>query len=175
MVPPFLLGTVAQAVTVPNIPIPLSSGIFAIVMGVFSIAQAVFRHNYLVGEREKCREWLPNWGAIALVGHPGPVFSNAALIGAVGAAIWRKYSPRTWEIMAMPSLLVRSHLNFFLVCSRGLTCFLRLHRWRGPRRRGRRHSYACWRGRSHQGHQYCVPHELVLVRRIGQLLERIVY
>ncbi|KAK1827394.1 OPT oligopeptide transporter protein-domain-containing protein [Podospora conica] len=92
-------AAVAQAVTTPNIPIPLSSGIFAIVMGVFSMAQAVFRHNYLVGDREKYREWLPNWGAIALSWViPAPVFSNAALIGAVVAAVWRKYSARTWEI-----------------------------------------------------------------------------
>jgi len=92
-------AAVAQAVTVPNIPIPLSSGIFAIVMGVFSIAQAVFRHYYLVGEREKYRAWLPNWGAIALSWViPAPVFANAALIGAVGAAIWRKYHLKSWDI-----------------------------------------------------------------------------
>lgn len=92
-------AAVAQAVTVPNIPIPLSSGIFAIVMGVFSMVQAIFRHKYLVGEREKYRNWLPNWGAIALSWViPAPVFSNAALIGAVAAAIWRKYSMRTWDI-----------------------------------------------------------------------------
>lgn len=92
-------AAVAQAVTVPNIPIPLSSGIFAIVMGVFSMVQAIFRHKFLVGEREKYRKWLPNWGAIALSWViPAPVFSNAALIGAVAAAIWRKYSMRTWDI-----------------------------------------------------------------------------
>ncbi|KAK0745504.1 OPT oligopeptide transporter protein-domain-containing protein [Schizothecium vesticola] len=92
-------AAVAQAVTVPNIPIPLSSGIFAVVMGVVSIIQAIVRHQYLVGDREKYREWLPNWGAIALSWViPAPVFANAALIGAVAAAIWRKYNFRTWEI-----------------------------------------------------------------------------
>lgn len=92
-------AAVAQAVTVPNIPIPLSSGIFAIVMGVFSIAQAIFRHHFLVGEREKYRQWLPNWGAIALSWViPAPVFSNAALVGAIIAAVWRKYNMRTWDI-----------------------------------------------------------------------------
>jgi len=92
-------AAVAQAVTVPNIPIPLSSGIFAVVMGVVSIIQAIVRHKYLVGDREKYREWLPNWGAIALSWViPAPVFANAALIGAVAAAIWRKYNYRTWEI-----------------------------------------------------------------------------
>lgn len=59
-------AAVAQAVTDPAVSIPLTSGIFSIVMGVFCIGQVVFRHFYLVGEREKYREYLPNWGAIAL-------------------------------------------------------------------------------------------------------------
>ncbi|KAJ4399603.1 hypothetical protein N0V85_005972 [Neurospora sp. IMI 360204] len=91
-------AAVAQAVTGEG-HIPLTSGIFAIVMGVVSIIQVVFRHYYLVGEREKWREWLPNWGAIALSWViPAPVFANAALLGAIIAAIWRKYSMRTWDI-----------------------------------------------------------------------------
>ncbi|KAK4116826.1 OPT superfamily oligopeptide transporter [Canariomyces notabilis] len=92
-------AAVAQAVTDPNVKIPLTSGIFAIVMGVVSIIQVVVRHFYLVGPREKYREWLPNWGAIALSWViPAPVFANAALLGAIIAAVWRKYSMRTWDI-----------------------------------------------------------------------------
>lgn len=92
-------AAVAQAVTEPNVMIPLTSGIFAIVMGVVSIIQVVIRHFYLVGEREKYRKWLPNWGAIALSWViPAPVFANAALLGAIIAAIWRKYSMRTWDL-----------------------------------------------------------------------------
>ncbi|GAB1309834.1 Metal-nicotianamine transporter YSL2 [Madurella fahalii] len=92
-------AAVAQAVTDPNVQIPLKSGIFAIVMGVFSIIQVVFRHFYLVGEREKYRKWLPNWGAIALSWViPAPVFANAALLGAIIAAVWRKWNMRTWDI-----------------------------------------------------------------------------
>jgi OPT family oligopeptide transporter len=90
---------VAQAVTDPRVSIPLKSGIFAIVMGVVSIIQVVVRHFWLVGEREKYRKWLPNWGAIALSWViPAPVFANAALLGAIIAALWRKYSMRTWDI-----------------------------------------------------------------------------
>ncbi|KAK1780627.1 OPT oligopeptide transporter protein-domain-containing protein [Copromyces sp. CBS 386.78] len=90
---------VAQAVTDPNVKIPLSSGLFAIVMGVVSVLQVIVRHFYLVGEHEKWRKWLPNWGAIALAWViPAPVFANAALLGAIIAAIWRKYSMRTWDI-----------------------------------------------------------------------------
>jgi uncharacterized oligopeptide transporter (OPT) family protein len=90
---------VAEAVTNPAVKIPLTSGIFAIVMGIVSIIQVIVRHYYLVGPREKYREYLPNWGAIALSWViPAPVFANAALLGAIGAAIWRKYSMRTWDI-----------------------------------------------------------------------------
>ncbi|KAL2126455.1 hypothetical protein VTI74DRAFT_878 [Chaetomium olivicolor] len=92
-------AAVAQAVTDPKVKIPLTSGIFSIVMGVVSIIQVVVRHFYLVGEREKYRKWLPNWGAIALSWViPAPVFANAALLGAIVAALWRKYSMRTWDI-----------------------------------------------------------------------------
>ncbi|EGO52231.1 hypothetical protein NEUTE1DRAFT_118689 [Neurospora tetrasperma FGSC 2508] len=92
-------AAVAQAVTDPTVKIPLSSGIFAIVMGVVSIIQVIVRHYYLVDERAKWREWLPNWGAIALSWViPAPVFANAALLGAIIAALWRKYSMRTWDL-----------------------------------------------------------------------------
>jgi OPT family oligopeptide transporter len=90
---------VAQAVTDPTVKIPLTSGIFAIVMGIVSVIQVVVRHYYLVGPREKYREYLPNWGAIALSWViPAPVFANAALLGAIIAHFWRKYSMRTWDI-----------------------------------------------------------------------------
>jgi uncharacterized oligopeptide transporter (OPT) family protein len=92
-------AAVAQAVTQPKIPIPLSSGIFAVVMGAFAVCQVAFRHFYLVGPREKYRTYLPNWGAIALsFVIPLPVFTNASLIGAVVAALWVKYKPKNWEL-----------------------------------------------------------------------------
>ncbi|KAK4152670.1 OPT oligopeptide transporter protein-domain-containing protein [Chaetomidium leptoderma] len=92
-------AAVAQAVTDPSVSIPTTSGIFAIVMGVVSIIQVVVRHFFLVGERDKYRKWLPNWGAIALSWViPAPVFASAALLGAIVAALWRKYSMRTWDI-----------------------------------------------------------------------------
>ncbi|KAH8814856.1 OPT oligopeptide transporter protein-domain-containing protein [Xylogone sp. PMI_703] len=92
---------VAQAVTDPHIKIPLSSGIFACVMGAVSVIQVLIRHYYLVGPREKYREYLPNWGAIALsFVVPVPVFTNAALIGACIAALWRKFRPLGFETYA---------------------------------------------------------------------------
>jgi uncharacterized oligopeptide transporter (OPT) family protein len=92
-------AAVAQAVTDPKVSIPLKSGIFAIVMGIVSVIQVLVRHFYLVGPREKWRSWLPNWGAIALSWViPAPVFANAALLGAIVAACWRKWNMRTWDL-----------------------------------------------------------------------------
>ncbi|KAI1143707.1 oligopeptide transporter [Hypoxylon sp. FL0543] len=92
-------AAVAQAVTDPNVSIPLKSGIFSIVMGVVSIAQVLFRHFYLVGEREKYREYLPNWGAIALsFVLPNPVFTTAAMFGAIVAWIWRKWKLKSFDL-----------------------------------------------------------------------------
>ncbi|KAI1844739.1 hypothetical protein JX266_009195 [Neoarthrinium moseri] len=90
---------VAQAVTDPNVSIPLTSGIFSIVMGVVSILQVVVRHYYLVGEREWIREYLPNWGAIALAFVlPNPVFTTASLFGAIVAHCWRKWNLKSFDI-----------------------------------------------------------------------------
>jgi len=92
-------AAVAEAVTDPNVEIPYTSGVFAIVMGVVSVVQVVVRHFFLVGEREKYRRWLPNWGAIALSWViPQPTFASAALLGAIIAALWRKYNMRTWDL-----------------------------------------------------------------------------
>ncbi|KAI1102945.1 oligopeptide transporter [Jackrogersella minutella] len=94
-------AAVAQAVTDPNVSIPLTSGIFSIVMGVFSIGQVVFRHFYLVGSREKYREYLPNWGAIALsFVLPNPVFTTAAMFGALVAWAWRKWKLSSFDLYA---------------------------------------------------------------------------
>ncbi|GKT85730.1 oligopeptide transporter [Colletotrichum tofieldiae] len=92
-------AAVAEVVTSPNVPIPLSSGIFSIVLGIFSILQVIFRHYYLTGSREKYQQWLPNWGAIALsFVIPGPVFVNAAFVGAIIAFVWRRWKPASFEV-----------------------------------------------------------------------------
>ncbi|KAF9881492.1 hypothetical protein CkaCkLH20_00638 [Colletotrichum karsti] len=91
-------AAVAQVVTEKDVSIPLSSGIFAIVLGIVSILQVIVRHYYLSGPREKYQEYLPNWGAIALsFVIPGPVFVNAAFLGAIIAFIWRRYKPESFE------------------------------------------------------------------------------
>ncbi|OTB07911.1 hypothetical protein M426DRAFT_317416 [Hypoxylon sp. CI-4A] len=92
-------AAVAQAVTDPDVSIPLKSGIFSIVMGVFCIGQVIFRHFYLVGEREKYREYLPNWGAIALsFVLPNPVFTTASMFGALVAWGWRRWNLKSFDL-----------------------------------------------------------------------------
>lgn len=92
-------AAVAKVVTEPDVSIPLSSGIFAIALGIFSVLQVVVRHYYLTGPREKYQEYLPNWGAIALsFVIPGPVFVNAAFLGAIIAFVWRRYKPESFEV-----------------------------------------------------------------------------
>ncbi|KAI9170725.1 putative oligopeptide transporter [Paramyrothecium foliicola] len=86
---------VAEAVTLPQLPVPRSSGIFAIVMGVTCALQALLKNFYLVGSREKYREFLPNWMSIGVAWVIGvdSGYANAILGGAVTAWFWR----RKWE------------------------------------------------------------------------------
>ncbi|KAI3320458.1 OPT superfamily oligopeptide transporter [Xylariaceae sp. AK1471] len=92
-------AAVAQAVTDPAVHIPWTAGIFSIVMAIFCVGQVVFRHFYLVGEREWVRAYLPNWGAIALsFVLPNPVFTTASLFGALLAFAWRKWKLSSFEL-----------------------------------------------------------------------------
>ncbi|ODA83239.1 hypothetical protein RJ55_01751 [Drechmeria coniospora] len=93
---------VAQAVTLPKIPIPLSCTIFSIVMGVLAGAQAVFKNFYLVGPRQKYREWLPNWMAIGVAWVLGvdSAYANAILAGSITAYFWQKKWAKNFETYA---------------------------------------------------------------------------
>lgn len=90
---------VAQAVTMENVPIPLKSGIFSIVFGVFAASQALFKNFYLVGSRAKYRAYLPNWMAIGVAWVLGPDsgYANAVLFGSITAWWWRKYFRNNFE------------------------------------------------------------------------------
>ncbi|KAM3458978.1 hypothetical protein MY3296_000125 [Beauveria thailandica] len=90
---------VAQAVTEPHVPIPLKSGIFAIVLGVFAACQALFKNFYLVGPRAKYRSYLPNWMAIGVAWVLGPDsgYANAVLFGSITAWWWSKFFRNNFE------------------------------------------------------------------------------
>jgi uncharacterized oligopeptide transporter (OPT) family protein len=93
---------VAEAVTNPKIPIPLSSAIFSGVMGIVALLQALFKNFYLVGDRAKYRVWLPNWMAIGVAWVLGADsgYANAVLFGAITAWWWQKYWPAGFEMYA---------------------------------------------------------------------------
>ncbi|KOS18185.1 Metal-nicotianamine transporter YSL2 [Escovopsis weberi] len=93
---------VAQAVTLPELPIPWSCGAFTIAVGIFCALQAIFKNFYLVGPREKYRIWLPNWMSIGVAWVLGPDsgFANAILFGSITAWWWRKYFPQHFEMYA---------------------------------------------------------------------------
>lgn len=93
---------VATAVTMPKIPIPRTSAIFAIVMGVVCALQAVLKHFYLVGPREKYRNWLPNWMSVGVAWVLGPDsgYANAVMFGSITAWWWRKWFRNNFEMYA---------------------------------------------------------------------------
>lgn len=90
---------VAEAVTVDALPIPRSSGIFAIVVGLIAAAQALTKHFFLYGKREKYRKWLPNWMSIGVAWVLGvdSGYANAILGGSIAALLWRRYKPQYFE------------------------------------------------------------------------------
>ncbi|KAA8914602.1 OPT oligopeptide transporter protein-domain-containing protein [Sphaerosporella brunnea] len=89
---------VAIAVTDPTFPVPNSSGIFAIVLGIFSIAVVLFRHNYLIGHREKYRLYVPNFMAIGLAFVlPSTQYGTAMMTGSIVAYIWAKKNPVSFD------------------------------------------------------------------------------
>ncbi|KAJ9134111.1 Oligopeptide transporter [Pleurostoma richardsiae] len=98
----FAWRAVAEAVTDPDIPIPLSSAIFSGVMGVICIVQALVKNFYLVGERYKYRAWLPNWMSIGVAWVLGADsgYANTVFFGAVTAWWWKKYWPVGFETYA---------------------------------------------------------------------------
>lgn len=51
----------AIATTAPQLPIPKSSGIFAIAFSIVGSGAIVFRHVFLVGQREHIRHYWPNF------------------------------------------------------------------------------------------------------------------
>ncbi|TKX22412.1 oligopeptide transporter-like protein 1 [Elsinoe australis] len=90
---------VAVAVTAPSFNIPISSAIFACVMGAVAAVQALVRHFYLVGKHEYIRGYLPNWMAVALAFViPQTYYSTAMLIGAIVAHFWAKKRAASFDM-----------------------------------------------------------------------------
>lgn len=91
---------VAQAVTLPHVPIPKSSGYFAIAMGIVCAIQALVKNFYLTGPREKYRNYLPNWMSVGVAWVIGvdSGYANAIMFGAITAWWWNKYFAKNFEV-----------------------------------------------------------------------------
>lgn len=93
-------AAVAQAVTLPKVPIPHNCVIFTVVMGVLAGGQAVVKNLFLVGRREKWRAYLPNWMGIGVAWVLGvdTGYANAIMFGAITAWWWKKYFANNFEV-----------------------------------------------------------------------------
>ncbi|PVH77466.1 OPT superfamily oligopeptide transporter [Cadophora sp. DSE1049] len=86
--------SIAIAVTGSSLPIPLGSGICAVVLGAFSIILVVFRHFYLTGSRSKYVAYIPNMSVVGLsMILPATCYNIAIAIGATVAYFWIKKYP----------------------------------------------------------------------------------
>lgn len=90
---------VAIAVTDPEFPLPPSSSIFALVIGIFAIVVVILRHNFLTGHREKYRIYIPNFMSIGLAFVlPATQYGTAMLVGSLIAIFWAKKNPVHFDI-----------------------------------------------------------------------------
>lgn len=90
---------VAEAVTEPDFSVPVSSGIFACVLGAVAIVQVVVKRTLLVGEREHYRAYLPNWMAVGVAFTlPQTVYSTASLMGATIGYAWMKKRRANYDV-----------------------------------------------------------------------------
>ncbi|KAF7549350.1 hypothetical protein G7Z17_g6434 [Cylindrodendrum hubeiense] len=86
------------AATSPTLPIPPSSGYFAIAFSVFACATVVFKHFYLTGDRERYIVYMPNFIAFGLMMVvPSPSIGTAIMMGATISFIWQKLRAKSHE------------------------------------------------------------------------------
>jgi len=89
---------VAEAMTDPTFPVPSSSGIFALVFGIFGGVMVLIRHYGYRGKWAKLRDYHPNMMCIGLaMVVPQTVYGTAMLMGAVVAYLWSKRSAKHFD------------------------------------------------------------------------------
>ncbi|TBU22959.1 OPT oligopeptide transporter [Dichomitus squalens] len=87
---------VAEAVSLPKLPIPKSSGFTAIALGIFTVAMVVVKHLWIP---KRYWHWIPNWNAIGLAFvAPQIPFSIAMAFGSVFNYFWQKKSPHGFDM-----------------------------------------------------------------------------
>ena len=89
----------AVAVTDPTLPIPPSSGIFAIIFAIFGSAMVIVRHYVWVGRLEWMKEYHPNMMVIGLAFVMNQTqYGTAMTMGAIGAYFWQKKNAEHFDI-----------------------------------------------------------------------------
>ncbi|KAI0665449.1 OPT oligopeptide transporter [Trametes maxima] len=83
---------VSIAVSSPTLPIPRSSGIAALCLGVLTIVSTLMKYRFA---RPARWAWFPNWNAVGIAFILGPLCSYpmAMLFGSIVALVWRRYWP----------------------------------------------------------------------------------
>lgn len=90
---------VAVAMTDASLPVPLSSGIFAVIISVFGAAMVLVRHYGYTGKWAKYRVYHPNMMCIGLAFVlPYSIYGTAMLIGSIPAYFWAKRYPKHFDI-----------------------------------------------------------------------------
>ncbi|CCM06293.1 uncharacterized protein FIBRA_08544 [Fibroporia radiculosa] len=86
---------VSLAVSDPSLPIPLSSGVTALVFGGLVIVSTAVKHRYVAPAQHK---WFPNWNAvgIAMVLGPSNVYPTAMMFGSLIALVWQRRFAGSW-------------------------------------------------------------------------------
>ncbi|KAJ5492409.1 OPT oligopeptide transporter protein-domain-containing protein [Penicillium expansum] len=96
------------AATSPTLPIPPSSGYFAIGLSVLGCATVVFKNFYLTGDRQRYIVYVPNFVAFALMMVvPSPSIGLALIIGATASFVWQRFK-------------AKNHENYFLSVAAGM-------------------------------------------------------
>lgn len=86
---------IAIAVTGTSFPLPKSSAITALMLGLFSIAVVVAKYLWIP---RKYHDYVPNMNAVGLAFTlPQTQYSSAMAVGAIISHVWLKKSPGTWN------------------------------------------------------------------------------
>ncbi|KAF5356770.1 hypothetical protein D9756_006705 [Leucocoprinus leucothites] len=89
-------AAVAVAVTSPRLPIPKSSGITAIVLGIVSVLSVTIKHYWIP---KKYHHWVPNWNAVGLAFVvPQTFYPIAMAAGSVYCYLWQKRNPASYDM-----------------------------------------------------------------------------
>jgi uncharacterized oligopeptide transporter (OPT) family protein len=89
---------IAVAAAEPTLPIPRSSVIFSIIMGVVGSATVLVRHLILADKWAHARKYHPNVIILAMAFTlPATHYGIAMVIGALAAVVWRRRSLGGYE------------------------------------------------------------------------------